>query len=311
MSKTAKDPAEFILPLYMNGLSGRMIKMPAPKNKKREILLIAGHHTSHERMFGLAAYLKRYGSVTSPDLPGFGGMEPFYKIGEKPTLDNLADYLAAFIKFRYRNRRYTIMAISVGFSIVTRMLQRYPAMAKNIDLLISVSGFVDAEAFLWKPYNHFILLNATRLFSLRPVASFIKHVCLRGPVIKSLYAFAEAKHPKLKDANPSERKERLDFEINLWKINDFRTYSAVGVWMLTGKAAKEHVNLEVYHVAVDDDHYFDHLLVEQHMRRIYKDFHLIRTKLPAHAPTVLATAEDVLPFVPRKIRNLLKQGSRK
>src|SRR3990167_800480 len=102
MAKTAKKPADVVLPLYMNGLAGRMIKMPPPRGKRREILLISGQHTSIERIFGLAEYLNRYGGVTSPDLPGFGGMNPFYKIGEKPTLDTMADYLAAFVKLRFK-----------------------------------------------------------------------------------------------------------------------------------------------------------------------------------------------------------------
>jgi pimeloyl-ACP methyl ester carboxylesterase len=126
MVKTAKDPAEYILPLYMNGLSGRMLRMPPPKDKSREILFIYGHHTSLERVFGVAELLNKYGSITIPDLPGFGGMQPFYKIGEKPTLDNMADYLASFVKLRYRNKRFTIAGHSLGFMIVTRMLKKYP-----------------------------------------------------------------------------------------------------------------------------------------------------------------------------------------
>src|SRR3990167_463621 len=136
MTKTAKSSADYILPLYMNGLSGRMLRLPAIAKKKREILLIAGHHTSIERIMGVAEYLNRYGPVTSPDLPGFGGMQAFYKINEKPDLDKLADYLASFIKFRYHGQRFTIMAISYGFTVATRMLQRYPDITNKVDLVV-------------------------------------------------------------------------------------------------------------------------------------------------------------------------------
>src|ERR1041385_6148442 len=112
MAQSTMEPADHILPLYMNGLAGRMLRLPPPKSKKREILLIAGQHTSLERIFGMAEYLNRFGGVTSPDLPGFGGMESFYKIGEKPTIDKMADYLASFIKLRYKNRRFTVIAVS-------------------------------------------------------------------------------------------------------------------------------------------------------------------------------------------------------
>jgi len=43
--------------------------------------------------------------VTHAGSAGIRGMDSFYKIGRAPTLDAFADYLAAFIKMRYRNRR--------------------------------------------------------------------------------------------------------------------------------------------------------------------------------------------------------------
>ena len=93
-------PAENVVALNMNGLRGRMLSLPAKKNKKREIMLVYGHHSSLERMYGLAEVLNDYGSVTLPDLPGFGGMDSFYKIHEKPDMDTMADYLATFVKMR-------------------------------------------------------------------------------------------------------------------------------------------------------------------------------------------------------------------
>src|SRR5438105_15114146 len=121
--KPAKDPADYILPLYMNGLSGRMLHLPAPRGKKkREILFVYGQHSSLERWWGLALTLNRYGAVTVPDLPGFGGMTSFYKIGQEADVDTLADYLAAFFKLRYRQKKVTVAAMSLGFVIVTRML---------------------------------------------------------------------------------------------------------------------------------------------------------------------------------------------
>src|SRR5689334_10233567 len=106
----AKNLADYVVPLNMNGLRGRMLRLPPPARKKREILLIYGHHASIERMFGLAENLNRYGGVTLPDLPGFGGMQSFYRLNEKPTLDNLADYLASFVKLRYKRQKVSILA---------------------------------------------------------------------------------------------------------------------------------------------------------------------------------------------------------
>src|SRR4051812_40524605 len=110
--QTSKEPAEFIKPLYINELQGRMLHMPAPKGKKREILFVYGHHSSLERWWGLMQDLNQYGAVTMPDLPGFGGMEDLYKIGKKPDVDTLADYLATFIRMRYKRKKVTIAGLS-------------------------------------------------------------------------------------------------------------------------------------------------------------------------------------------------------
>jgi pimeloyl-ACP methyl ester carboxylesterase len=308
MAKTVKTAAANILPLYMNGLSGRMIRLKQPRDKKREMLLIAGQHTSIERIIGLAEYLNRYGGVTSPDLPGFGGMDSFYKIGEKPTLDNMADYLATFVKLRYKkNQRFTIIAVSYGFSAITRMLQRYPQIAKRVDLLISLSGVTNKKDFRWKHRNFIVMYAVAWLFSKRVPAFVAKKITIRSPIIKLLYLLAEKKHPKLKDADKKDRDKRIDFEIRLWKINDFRTWVYSSTTLLRLDMSGIHVDLPVYHVSIDDDHYFNQISVEGHMRQIYKDFTLIKAKIPAHAPAVVADVEAVAPFVPPKIRSLLRK----
>src|SRR5262249_48894244 len=148
MTKKTPDPQEYIKPLNMNGLPGRMLHMPAPKGYNREILMVYGHHSSIERWFGLAQVFNKYGTVTMPDLPGFGGMRSFYKIGQKPTLDNMADYLASFIKLRYKRRRITIVGMSYGFVVATRMLQRFPDLAKRVDLIVSLVGFAHKDDFV-------------------------------------------------------------------------------------------------------------------------------------------------------------------
>src|SRR5579863_9493933 len=119
MPKTSsKNLADYVVQLNINGLRGRMLRLPA-KRRNREILLIYGHHASLERFFGLAEMLNDYGAVTMPDLPGFGGMQSFYRLGITPSIDNLADYLATFIKLRYKRRRLTIIGLSFGFTVVT------------------------------------------------------------------------------------------------------------------------------------------------------------------------------------------------
>jgi pimeloyl-ACP methyl ester carboxylesterase len=102
--KIIEIPKNYIAPIDINNLKGRCLNLPN-KSSSRKILFIYGHHSSLERWWGLMQALNEYGDVTMPDLPGFGGMDSFYKIGKKPTLDNMADYLKKFIKQHYKEEK--------------------------------------------------------------------------------------------------------------------------------------------------------------------------------------------------------------
>lgn len=303
-----KTTSPLIEPLTMNGLDGRMLSMPAKRPKKREIMLIYGQHASIERMYSLAEELSRYGNVTLPDLPGFGGMQPLYKIGETPDLDTMADYLAAFVKLRYNRKRVTILGISYGFIVATRMLQKYPELARKVDLVVSIVGFVHYDDFKFKPEHLRLMRAGTRLFSYRLPAAILKYVFLRGPFIRLAYRLVADKHAKLKDADTAERKRRVNFEIILWKINDIRTYMDTINGMLFLDLCNKQVRLPVYHVSVDGDQYFDNYKVEQHMRVIFQDFKEFKAVLGAHMPTIVATSAEVAPLIPSGLRRLLAKA---
>lgn len=136
--------------LNMNGLEGRMLRMKSSSKvfSKQEILLIYGSHASIERMYGFAKHLSKFGNVTLPDLPGCGGMQPLQKNGLEPTVDNMADYLASFVKLKYRKKKVVVIGMSLGFVVVTRMLQRYPELQKNVSILVSLAGFSNANDFV-------------------------------------------------------------------------------------------------------------------------------------------------------------------
>ncbi len=299
---------EAIVTLNINALRGRMLRVSAKSKKSREILLVYGHHASIERMVGFVEELSKYGAVTLPDLPGFGGMESFYKIGEKPTLDNLADYLAAFIKLRYKRRRITILGMSLGFLIVTRMLQKYPDIAKRVDLLVSVVGFAHHEDFILPRRIRWPLRITASIFSNKYPALFMKTFILRGPVIRACYALVADSHSKLKDADKEEQSQRINFEIGLWQSNDIRTYMDTTVTMLRADTCGVQVALPVHHVAVDVDRYFDNHRVEQHFGVIYEHVYIINARQKTHAPTVVATAKEASAFIPPALRRLLSKS---
>lgn len=305
MAKTAKQPGDYIAPLYMNGLQGRMLHMPAPKGKSREMLFVYGHHSSLERWWGVVQDLNQYGAVTMPDLPGFGGMESFYKIGEKPTIDNLADYLAAFVKMRYKRKKVTIAGLSFGFVVVTRMLQRYPDLAKKVDLLVSVVGFAHKDDFTFSKTRRGLYLAGSRLFASWPASIFFRNVFLHPLVLRAAYARTHNAKQKFTNKEPDNRREIMNFEIHLWHCNDLRTAMYTYIEFLQLNNCHKRVELPVWHVSVKADHYFDNHMVEQHMNVIFTDFHHAPSRMKTHAPSIIADPKTSAAMMPAKIRRLL------
>lgn len=308
MAKTKLNPADYIMPLNMNGLQGRMMHMPAPAGRKREILFIYGHHSSLERWFGLAQVLNRYGAVTAPDLPGFGGMQSFYKIGKKPTIDNMADYLAAFVKMRYKRKRVTIVGLSFGFVIATRMLQRYPDLVKKVDMLVSVVGFAHRDDFIFSPLRYWTYRSMARLFSFPIASSIFRVTALQPSILRTFYAKTHNAKQKLGDLGEEELRQMLEVEVWLWRNNELRTYMYTSNQFLRLDNCKVQVDLPVWHVSVGGDHFFDNDLVEQHLQVIFTKLHTMKVSgMSKHAPTVIASAKDAAPFVPVKLRRQLSR----
>ena len=305
VKKRVKDYTKKIIELNINGLNGRMLYAPSFNKHKGEILLIYGHHSSIERMLGFAEELNKYGSITMPDLPGFGGMESFYKIHEKPTLDNLADYLLAFIKLRFKKRKITIIGMSFGFVIATRMLQKYPEITKQVSLIISVVGFAHKDDFILPKRIKWPLQIGASIFSNKYPALLLKTFGLRKSIIKYCYLSMANHNSKLKDADIEERNKRIEFEIKLWQINDIRTYMDTGLTMFKLNNCNVQVDLPIYHIVVNSDRYFDNHRVEQHLAIIYNKVNVINSDQSTHAPTVVATAKEASVFVPPEIRKLL------
>src|SRR5882762_7520986 len=300
-------PAKFLMSLNMNGMQGRMVHVPAPKGKTREILYVYGHHSSLERWWGLVQELNKYGAVTMPDLPGFGGMDTFYKIGQVPTLDNYADYLAAFIKLRFSNKKVTIAGLSFGFLVATRMLQRYPELVKKVDLLISVVGFTHREDFTFSKPRYFFYRCSSALVSLRLPAYIFRKLGLNSFVIRTIYRRTHNAKEKFANAKGEELQALLDIEVNLWQSNEVRTYMKTTTEFLTLDNCKVRIDMPVWHISVKADRYFSNELVRQHLQVIFSELHEAKSSLGTHAPSVIADAKTAAPFIPYKIRQQLNK----
>lgn len=301
--------ADYIMPLNMNGLQGRMMRLPAAKGgSAREFLVVYGHHAKLERWWGLMQNFNQFGNVTMPDLPGFGGMDSFYKIGKKPTIDNLADYLASFIKLRYKRRRITIVGISFGFVVATRMLQRYPELAKKVDLIISCVGFAHYDDFTFTKRRMLAYRSLVRLISLPGVSKVFGPLFLNPFVLR--YAYTRTHNARHKfEAAAADGLDMfnavLEAEIDLWRINDLKTHMFTTREFLHVDNCKHRVDVPVWHVSSKGDYYFNNNVVEQHLRVIFKEYKNFELDLRTHAPSVVATKKEAAVFIPPRLRRKL------
>lgn len=312
MSEQVTNPmAEYIYPLNMNRLKGRMLRLPPPTGKRRELLLVYGHHSSLERWWNVAQALNRYGGVTVPDLPGFGGMDSFYKIGKKPTIDNLADYLASFIKLRYKRKRLTIVGVSFGLVVATRMLQRYPDLVKKVDLVVSIAGFAHRDDFVFSKPRYWAYRFGASCFAHRLTALFFKGLCLNPLVLRGVYARTHNARHKFQNVAASDHKALMDQEVQLWHRNDVRTHMFTAGQLLKVDNCKQQVRVPLWHIAAKADPYFDNHVVEQHLQIIYADFHRAQSTLESHCLPATASIEASPSLLPRNIGRILKaQNSR-
>lgn len=313
MAKKAKatGPAEYIEPLNINGLQGRMLHMPAPKPGAPEILFVYGHHSSLERWWGVAKFLNRYAAVTMPDLPGFGGMDSFYKIGKTGSIDNLADYLAAFMKLRYKRKKVIVVGMSLGFVVATRMLQRCPELTKRVDMLVSFAGFAHKDDFTFSSARRNFYLNGARFFAHRLPALFFRYVLLHPRILRTVYTKTHNAREKFEGVVDEELEELVRFETRLWHENEVRTYMKTTTEFLVLDNCKKQIDLPVYHIGVKGDRYFDNDIVEQHFRVIFNDYHLLESlDLANHAPSVIADEKAASVFIPPKLRRILQRRAK-
>lgn len=302
--------ADYVAPLNINGLEGRMLHMPAPKGitTQTEILFIYGHHSSLERWWGLIQALNRYGAVTVPDLPGFGGMDSFYKIGKKPTVDAMADYLAAFIKLRYKRKKIVLIGLSFGFIVVTRMLQRYPELTKKVILLVSIVGFAHKDDFMFTKPRMLAYRGATKFMSNRVGSTIFRYTALQPFVLRHAYGRTHnAKHKFAQATDVEEALQLMEVEIGLWHGNDVQTWFYTTNEFFKLDNCTKRVDLPLLHVSSAADHFFDNNLVEQHMRVIFTGYEGIEIDMKTHAPSVIATEAEAAVLIPSKLRRKLKQ----
>lgn len=302
-----ESPADYMVQLNINGLNGRMLHMPAPKRYNRELLVVYGHHARIERWWGLLQNLNETGAVTMPDLPGFGSMDSFRSIGKEPTIDNFADYLAAFVKLRYKRRRLTIVGISFGFVVATRMLQKYPELAKKVDLVVSIVGFMHRDDFLFTPRQRFVYSKAAQFFALSPIAWIIRYGFLNRFVIRQLYLRLPAGRKRFVELEPTTFESMIEYDVLLWQTNDVHTHWFTTKEFLALDNCRKPIALPVIHIASKHDHYFDNQVVEQHMKVVFNHYEQYTMDSKSHTPHILGNKKEMAIMVPPALKRALRR----
>lgn len=300
---------KYITPLNMNKLRGRMLVMPKlNQNAKTDFLLVYGQKSTIERWSVLANELRQYGNVVLPDLPGIGGMQSFYKIKEEPTIDNYADYLAAFVKLKFSRKKIVIVGMSFGFVVVTRMLQKYPELDKKVSLLINLSGFAhknDIKLTSWQKKQ--VKLYA-KLFSFSSTARLYRWFVYDEYIYKIIH---QNKSKELDKLSNKEKTKLLRSEISDQKKNDTRTHMFVLREVMKLDNTKQTIDLPVWSLVGKFDEYLYAENVRSHLESIFSKYHEIKLKKSTHKINYYdMTPEYINNSIPYKLKTLLNRQNK-
>lgn len=305
-----KIPANELSQLEVGGLRGRILKLKAREEQDLDVLLLYGIHSSMERMYTTAKFHSRYGRVWMPDLPGFGGMDSFFDIGRKPDLDSYADYLYTCLKtYKLDEKRIRIVAMSFGFLVVTRMLQKYPKMSRNVEFVVSFVGFGKTEDFSITTFNKPLVKLSILAGSSKFGSMLIGKLIFNKLSLRLMFAVFRVlnPNPKYRHESKSKQKEAVEMELELWSSNDartkFYTYKVLSDFDLT-KSGKP-IDLNLYDIVTPTDQYFDSESVSSTLGKLYKKSSTFQANLEVHAPSVIGSEDDVANIYPDSIKKIL------
>lgn len=297
MTKAAvNEPGKYIVQLNMNRLEGRMLRYPA-RNRSLEILLVGDYPSNIEYWWGLIRLLHDYGSVTMGDLPGLGGMDEFYKINKQPTLDNYADYLASFIKLRYKRRHIVIFGVGFGFVVITRMLQNYPEMAERVKCLVSLGGYTDHDDFNRSKASYYLQHYFYALLSQRLIATLV------APIFNERFL---RRYYLLRSSNKSDPEmiRLVETTIRRWLSGNLRTMATISYQLGWFSNTTRPVNLPLVHVQTPDE-LLSYRRIEQRLKVIYPELKILSTNRYNRYP-LKQDKRSAGVYMPLELRQLLK-----
>lgn len=307
---TIKLPNHQVETINIGGLKGRLLHLsPKTKSKNKQILLIYGMHSSLERMYSTALFLNRYGEVTLPDLPGIGGMEPFYKINKRLTLDNYADYLYTILKSRKLVSKVDVVAMSFGFMVLTRMLQKYPETEAWFDNVISFVGFGQANDFQYSLFKRRAYIVISDVMSTR-LGGWIAAKLIFNPLsLRLMFRVLGTFNPKYQYGFRTDPEGTVAMELDLWQKNDARTRFAIYKLFFEFNLCNDlhKIKVPLLDLTTPNDQYLDPKRVQASLRAIYTNVESARLNSRLHAPSVIGTESEVAKAFPEKAKQILSE----
>jgi hypothetical protein len=107
--------------------------------------------------------------------------------------------------------------------------------------------------------------------------------------------------------DPLEAKEMLDFDVQLWQLNDVSTHWRTTAEFLAIDNCRTPVPLPVWHVGSNNDHYLNNDLVKQHMLVTFQDCTVLLIDAKAHTPNLLGDKTELGILLPSKLRRALSK----
>lgn len=305
-------PKSSIKPLEISGLKGRLLEFAAERkaDNHRLIILVYGQHASLERVYGIAQYSSQFGRVLVPDLPGFGGMPPFRSVGKSPSLKNYADYLKTFIDQNVgSNQPIQIVGMSFGFWVITKMLQLNPQMSGRCRLVASIVGFVDGRSMKLGFWQRLLYLKITWWVKRPFFACLFSWFFLPSWLLSLVYKYTPAYKHKLAGSTPEQKQLLIDFELGLWRANDTATWASTARQMIVGNLkGQSRIKTRLLHIATENDQYIDPDKNRADLAGVYREVEVVTVPSPAHAPPVIADAQQVSEMLPREFGQRLRQS---
>ena len=300
MMKKLKPPisvtADKVTTFRYGKLKGKIAYYKGTAKNKQRIVLLGGVHSSHERTDPFSSYLKRYGDVYAIDVPGFGEMGSFTKIGKDISYDSYGEFLYTVLKTQKLTKDVMIFTVSIGGQFVTRMLQMYPETHQWISKVIGFVTFGSSKDFNIKQpkWTYFNLL--VRTASYRPVAWVMEKTFFSRVGIWLFVNISAQFRPKVKSADPELYKKRIKMELYLWNSNDHHTHAATARMMFDTdlrKFSDELIPVPMHNVVTAEDQYVDNKEVKKTMRDLYSDYNHYEIEQDVHMPSLIANDEEV------------------